>query len=111
MDVKVEKTLEIVEKEFATALREKDVVKRLGVSASYFRSLFKKCTGRSFIRYLREYRVARGDALMRSDPTMRMKDLYPKLGYKHLSALDRDYNKCCGHSPKWVRKSLNSRFG
>ncbi|MGA3327054.1 MAG: AraC family transcriptional regulator [Terriglobia bacterium] len=111
MDVRVQKALEIIEKEFAKALREKDVAKRIGVSTSHFRSLFKKATGQGFNRYVRVYRVARGDALMSSDPTMRIKDLSTKLGYKHLSALDRDYNKCCGHSPKSVRESLNSRFG
>ncbi len=42
IDVKVQEALKIIEDEFAGTLREKDVAKRLGVSTSYFRHLFKK---------------------------------------------------------------------
>ena len=111
MDIRVKKALKIIENEFAGPLREKDVARRLGIGTSYFRHLFKRDTGQSFIRYVREYRAARADALMSSDPTMRVKDLLTPLGYKCLSALDRDYHKCRGQSPKSVRESLKSRFG
>ena len=111
MDDRIKSALEIIAREFGKTLRAREVARRSGVSASYFRRLFKEATGLSFKRYVRAYRVARGNELMSSDPTKRVKDLSGALGYKYVSSLDRDYSKCCGRSPRSVKKSLKSRFG
>jgi AraC-like DNA-binding protein len=102
----VRRLLETIKREYAKPLRERELAKRLGVNACYLRHLLKKATGVSFRRYLQLYRVAMGNEMMRQDPTLRIKALADALGYKHVSALDRAYHRCCGRSPSSVKKSL-----
>ena len=61
MDHRVKAAVAIIESEFAKLLREREVARRIGVSPSYFRHLFKTVMGVSFSRYVRQYRVARGN--------------------------------------------------
>ena len=110
-DARVRMALEIIASEFAHPLHEKDVAKRVGLSASRFRSLFKQSTGQTFNHYLRAFRVARASEMMQSNPTLRIKEVATALGYAHVSALDRDFKKCSGRSPASVKKSLYERFG
>jgi len=111
MDDRVKAAVSIIESEFAKPLREREVARRIGVSPSYFRHLFKTVMGVSFSRYVRQYRVARGNEMILQDPTLRSKDLSTLLGYKHVAAMDRDFKKCVGHSPRWVKKSVKSPSG
>jgi AraC-like DNA-binding protein len=106
MDDRIKIVVDIIKRDFAKPLRERTFATLLGLSPSYFRQLFKKGTGQTFCHYVRAYRVAMGDAMLRLNPKMRIKQLAVDLGYTHLSALTRDYNKCCGKSPLSVKKSL-----
>lgn len=105
IDKRVKDAIAIIESEFAKPLREKDVARRVGMSVSRFRSLFKKATGRTFRRYLLEYRVAKADEMIWQNPALRTSEVAYAVGYGHVSSLDRARNKCCGRPPRWVKRS------
>jgi AraC-like DNA-binding protein len=111
MDYRVTAALKIIESEYAQHPRAQEVARRIGVSVSHLRSLFKEATGQTFNRYLCRYRVGQGKAMIRASPDLRIEELATALGYKHVSNLDRDFRKCGGRSPRSVRKCVSKRFG
>lgn len=53
----VSRALKRIESGYAEALGLKEISKELEVSPEYFSSLFKKNTGESFVRFIRNYRI------------------------------------------------------
>lgn len=106
MDDRIKIVVAIIKSDYAKPLREKDLARDLGLSLPYFRRLFKKQTSQTFYQFVRAYRVAMGNKKLRLNPRIQIKLLASDLGYAHISALSRDYRKCCGRSPVSIKKSL-----
>lgn len=79
------------------------VCKELGVSNSYFSSVFKKETGSSFIRYLTDYRMERAsDQLIGSDEKSYI--IARKVGYTDPNYFSYVFKRKYGMSPSKYRK-------
>ncbi|MDD2973193.1 MAG: response regulator [Lachnospiraceae bacterium] len=52
------KALKTIEAEYKETLNQKDLAAELGISPEYFSSLFSKNVGESFVKFLRNYRIA-----------------------------------------------------
>ena len=78
------------------------VCRRLGVSAAYFSTVFKKETGKTFISYLTDYRLDRAVELLRSTPDKTYM-IARQVGYSDSNYFSYVFKKKYGISPSRFR--------
>lgn len=67
-DALIDKAVEFIHRNYASTLEDEDVARRLGLSTSHFRHLFKLRTKKPFRKYLQTVRLERSkDLLMKTD--------------------------------------------
>jgi two-component system response regulator YesN len=79
------------------------------LSYSYFSALFKKETGKRFLEYLVEKRIAKAQSLLR-DPGREIKEVYFLIGYRSQSHFCHDFKKITALTPGEFRKLNNRNF-
>ena len=63
----VEAVLEIIRKEYSTPLGLNDIAERVYLNPSYLSTLFRREVGKSFVRYLNDYRLERAAEALLAD--------------------------------------------
>ena len=86
------------------ALSLDDVCADLGVSNSYFSSIFKKETGQSFVSYLTDYRMDRAEEMVLNTDEKSYK-IAEKVGYQDANYFSYVFKKKFGVSPSKYRAS------
>ena len=76
-----------------------------GLSAVYFRKLFKEVTGVSPIRYVHLIKMKKAEEMLKSDYSC-ITDIAYSLGYNNVYEFSRDFKKHMGLSPLKYAKSL-----
>ena len=87
-----------------SALSLDDVCADLGVSNSYFSSIFKKETGQSFVSYLTDYRMDRAEEMVLNTDEKSYK-IAEKVGYQDANYFSYVFKKKFGVSPSKYRAS------
>lgn len=77
-----------------------------GLSAVYFRKLFKEVTGVSPIRYVQLIKMKKAEEMLKSDYAT-ITDIAYSLGYNNVYEFSRDFKKHMGISPLKYAKSHN----
>ena len=80
-----------------------DVCRTLGVSESYFSSVFKKETGESFVSYLTEYRMETAARLL-LETSDKSYVIGKKVGFEDANYFSYVFKKQYGVSPTRYRK-------
>ena len=75
------------------------VAAQVGVSSSYFSSIFKQETGQSFVEYLTKLRIDRACELLRCT-TLRTAEIGERVGYNDPHYFSATFKKVTGVSPK-----------
>ena len=75
------------------------VAAQVGVSSSYFSSIFKQETGQSFVEYLTKLRIDKACELLRCT-TLRTAEIGERVGYKEPHYFSATFKKVTGVSPK-----------
>lgn len=78
----------------------------IGVSPSYFSSIFKQGTGQSFIEYLTKVRIDRACELLRCT-TLRTSEIGEQVGYNDPHYFSTAFKKIMGQSPKEFKTRVN----
>lgn len=78
----------------------------IGVSPSYFSSIFKQGTGQSFIEYLTKVRIDRACELLKCT-TLRTSEIGEKVGYNDPHYFSATFKKIMGQSPKDFKTGEN----
>ena len=78
----------------------------IGVSPSYFSSIFKQGTGQSFIEYLTTVRIDRACELLRCT-TLRTSEIGEQVGYNDPHYFSTAFKKIMGQSPKEFKTRVN----
>lgn len=78
----------------------------IGVSPSYFSSIFKQGTGQSFIEYLTRARIDRACELLKCT-TLRTSEIGEKVGYNDPHYFSTAFKKIMGQSPKEFKNNVN----
>ena len=85
------------------ALSLDDICSELGVSNSYFSSIFKKETGMNLNRYIRVFRMEKAKDLLCST-NMKVAQVSEKVGFANVSYFCRSFRDYYGSSPESYRK-------
>lgn len=78
----------------------------IGVSPSYFSSIFKQGTGQSFIEYLTKVRIDRACELLKCT-TLRTSEIGEQVGYNDPHYFSATFKKIMGQSPKDFKARVN----
>lgn len=75
------------------------IAAHIGISPSYFSSIFKQETGQSFVEYLTKVRIEKACELLRCT-TLRTSEIGEKVGYNDPHYFSATFKKVMGTSPK-----------
>lgn len=81
-------TKDFIYRHFPEPISLAQIAEHLGVSSSYLSSVFHKCAGESYIKFLTRVRMEQAAALLKEQPPLRIYDISEKVGYvsvKHFS--------------------------
>src|SRR5260370_34640253 len=98
MDARVAATIGFMGESLMDHLSIWTLSKRVNLSPTRLRQLFKKNTGQSPMQYLRNLRMQRAEHLLRST-FLSIKEVSFFVGAKHVSHFVRDFKKKCGSTP------------
>lgn len=102
MDRRIQKLLRILDQEWNTPIRLADLARRVGLSSSRLSYLFKKETGVSLIKALREWRLwSAANLLITTD--MRVSEVCYSVGFEDVSNFNHAFRKKYGVSPTQLR--------
>lgn len=77
----------------------------IGISPSYFSSIFKQSTGQSFVEYLTKTRIDRACELLKCT-NLRTSEIGEKVGYNDPHYFSTAFKKIMGQSPKEFRNNI-----
>jgi transcriptional regulator GlxA family with amidase domain len=107
MDPRIKAALELLDSACGSHLAAADVAGYLGLSRSRFMHLFKRETGTTFRRKLRQVRLAKAAGLL-VDLRLRVKEIAFECGYAATPDLTRAFGREFGVSPSQYRRSTLS---
>lgn len=81
----------------------------IGISASYFSSIFKQGTGQSFIEYLTRVRIDHACELLKCT-TLRTSEICERTGYNDPHYFSTAFKKIVGQSPKEFRNQISQEY-
>ncbi len=90
---------------FAEPLTQPAVAEMAGMSPSHFRDFFKQTTGRTFVDYLRDLRLAHAARLLRESPES-IADIAAATGFSDQSYLHRCFKARYGCAPFDYRRQI-----
>jgi len=76
----------------------------LFVNTNYLRQLFKKTTGISFVRYIREYRLRQAQKLLVSTD-LQVQQVAERVGYEDSRYFTNCFRDWCGQSPSEYKEA------
>jgi len=88
---------------YAKSLSLEDVSSEVGFSSSYFSTLFKKETGKTFLEYLMDIRIEQSKILLR-ESRMTVEMVCKSVGFNDYKRFSKTFKKITCVSPKEYRK-------
>lgn len=107
MDRRIADIIEFIDKNLGEPISLGMASHEANLSYSYFSSLFKKETGKPFMQYLREKRIAKAHSLL-TNPRREIKEVCFLAGYKSLSCFYHDFKRIVGLTPGEYRNRRKS---
>jgi len=102
MDLRIEVIIRILRQNIRGHLSMRLLAKRVNLSASHLRQLFKVETGISPMQFLRNLRMERSCALLLSS-FLSIKEVSFESGFPDVSHFERDFKRCYGMTPSEFR--------
>lgn len=92
-----------IQEHYKESLKLEEVSRVIGFNATYFSTVFKKETGKSFLDYLTEVRMSKAKQLLcRGD--LSVNDVAEEVGYQDLKYFSKLFKKATGISPSEYKK-------
>jgi len=92
--------LKFIDDHFAEEVTPEMICGQFPYNYSYFCRLFKRSFGKSFSRYLHEYRLSRAMELMHVDGHLLVSEIAARVGFSDFSYFARAFKEYVGYSPK-----------
>jgi AraC-like DNA-binding protein/mannose-6-phosphate isomerase-like protein (cupin superfamily) len=98
-------TVEHLNANYAKDISVADAADMTMVSQTYFRTLFKQMTGKSFTGYLRALRISRAIEMLEKEPRKKVIDVCYDVGYRNVNHFNRIFRQETGLTPMEMRKA------
>ena len=108
MDPRVRRAIELMEVKQQTEITARAVAAAVKLSETHLRRLFRRETGVSLMRYLRQLRMERAKELVETTH-LSVKEIAARGGINNVSHFVRDFAKVYGHSPGEHRRRAAHR--
>lgn len=95
----------LVRDSFKEEITLEELAKRTNMTVPSFCRFFKKQTGKTFIEFLNEYRIAHACKLLADDP-MPITDVCFESGFNNFSHFNKYFKRVTGKSPSEYRKEI-----
>lgn len=99
----VEKVLDLIREEYGQDVNLNTVADRLDLNPAYISRLFKQMTGKTFVEYVREYRIEQGKELLRTTSAT-VNDVARRVGYQNPHYFIKVFKDFTGLTPGEFRK-------
>lgn len=100
----VKKALNIVHQDYMESISLQDTASRLGITPEYLSHVFKNEVGKSFIKYIKEFRIGKAKSLL-IDTDLKEYTIAQKVGYSDPKYFYRVFKDISGMSPGDYRKA------
>jgi AraC-like DNA-binding protein len=104
VDRRLNRVLGLIEEELAERISQRAVARAAGMSPGAFSRFFHQATGRTFVRYVGERRIARSCRDLRETDD-RVLDVALRHGFGSISAFNRCFAAIKGTTPRAFRKA------
>jgi len=98
MDRRIEDIIDFIDKNLGQHISLRKASQEANLSYTYFSALFKKETGKRFVEYLIEKRIAKAQSLL-GNPRREIKEMYYSIGYRNIHSFYRDFKKITRLTP------------
>ncbi|MCY9656813.1 response regulator [Paenibacillus chondroitinus] len=96
--------MNIIQQEYATALKVSDIARRVGFAETYLSVLFKKETGEKIVDYLMKIRMKKARELL-LNPSYKIYEISEMIGYSDATHFSKYFKKIEGVFPLEYRKA------
>lgn len=93
----VRKAIQVIEKDYASKISQKELADKLGLSQEYFSSLFAKETGESFVKYLNNYRIEIARTLLKHG-CHNKEEVAFNVGFSDIKYFQKVFKEICSQS-------------
>ena len=105
-DKEILKAQELIETNFAAALKMEDIAGQLGISPRHFIRRFKAATGETPLRYLQQIRIDKAKGLLETTLET-INEIAKYIGYENDSSFRKLFKEATGLSPSNYRSQFN----
>lgn len=102
-DKAIQQVLGIIQQEYMNDLSLEILAEKVFLSPSYLSFLFKKETGKNFMKYLTEYRINQAKMLL-TNTNEKVTYICKKVGYNNISYFCMIFRNYCGVTPAQYRE-------
>lgn len=101
----IKKIFDFINNNYSKKISTKDIATYVGLTTNSFCKLFKKLTQKTFINYLKEYRINRAIILLESTNNNISQIAY-QCGFEHLSYFSKVFQEIKGMKPIDCKKKI-----
>ena len=105
MDWRVQRVIDMLQREHGCDISTQKIARRLNLSPTHLRRLFKAETGTTIQRYVKILRLEEAKALL-ENPQMLVKEVVFKIGARDVSHFVREFKHSFGITPKQYRMRM-----
>ena len=103
---RIEMIYDLVRERFDERILIEDIAKSVHMTEPAFCRFFKKSTGKTFIKFLNEYRITHACKLITENPELPITEVALQSGYNNLSNFNRAFKKVTGKNPSTYKNGL-----
>lgn len=96
---RIKRIQEYLAENFAEPVSLAGVAKRFDLSPTYLSALFHEKTGKTFLTYLTELRIAHARKVLEGDPDVQVRELAALSGYTSVRHFSQVFRRLTGHYP------------
>ncbi|MCD7736604.1 MAG: response regulator [Lachnospiraceae bacterium] len=99
----IRKAKQYIQEHYSEPITQEEVSSAVGLSSTYFSTLFKKTDGEGFARYLMGIRMEQARTLLR-ETNLPVAEICRRVGYNDLKHFTKTFEKAAGVKPSVYRK-------
>ena len=108
MDSRISRTVQFIDGNYSGRISANDLREYAKLSRSRLDALFRRHTGVSPAKYLKEIRIEKAAQLLRGDELLSIKEVMAQVGFVDKSSFTRSFKRAFGVAPSEYRQSVGA---